>query len=66
MVVSYPTMPDDIKHAEAVLMGSLLLHPEEGTPVQAIQRQEQPKFVAPVMPWWAVSLVYKQSISCVL
>ncbi len=45
MVVSYSTTPDGTKRAEAVLMGSLLLHPEEVTPVQAIQRQEQPKFV---------------------
>ncbi len=45
MVVSYPTMSDGTKRAEAVLMGSLFLHPEEGTPVQAIQRQELPKFV---------------------
>lgn len=40
MVVPYPTTPDGIKRAEAVLLGSLLLHPEEGTPVQAILQPE--------------------------
>src|SRR6266699_5383798 len=40
MVVPYPTTPEDIKRAEAVLLGSLLLHPEEGTPVQAVLQPE--------------------------
>ena len=36
MVAPYPTMPKDIKRAEAVLLGSLLLHPEEGILIQAV------------------------------
>src|SRR2546429_9866653 len=40
MVTPYPTMPEDIKRAEAVLLGSLLLHPEEGTPIQTVLQPE--------------------------
>lgn len=40
MVTPYPMTPEDIKHAEAVLLGSLLLHPAEGTPIQAVLHSE--------------------------
>src|SRR6266487_4310904 len=40
MVVPYPTTPEDIKRAEAVLLGSLLLHPAEGTLIQAMLQPE--------------------------
>ena len=40
MVVPYPMTPEDIKRAEAVLLGSLLLHPAEGTPIQAVLQPE--------------------------
>jgi replicative DNA helicase len=35
MVTPYPMTPEDIKHAEAVFLGSLLLHQAKGTPIQA-------------------------------
>ena len=34
MEVPYPTTPEDIKRAEAELLGSLLLHSTEGTPIK--------------------------------
>src|SRR6266702_7693377 len=40
MVTPYTMTPEDIKHAEAVLLGSLLLHPAEGTPIQAVLHSE--------------------------
>ncbi len=40
MVAPYPTTPEEIKRAEAVLLGSLLLHPKEGTSVQAVLQPE--------------------------
>lgn len=40
MVASYPLTPEDIKRTEAVLLGSLLLHPERGAIVQAIVKPE--------------------------
>src|SRR6266566_2784797 len=36
----YPITPEDIKHAEAVLLGSLLLYPEQGTLVHNILKPE--------------------------
>ena len=39
-VVPYPTTQDEIKRAEAILLGSLLLHPEEGTAVRALLQPE--------------------------
>jgi replicative DNA helicase len=40
MTVPYPTTPEEIKHAEAELLGSLLLHPTEGTPIQTVLQPE--------------------------
>ena len=40
MSVPYPITPEDIKHAEAVLLGSLLLYPEQGTLVHTLLQPE--------------------------
>src|SRR6266702_3669452 len=40
MVVPYPTTPEEIKRAEAVLLGSLLLHPTEGTSILVVLQPE--------------------------
>jgi len=40
MSVPYPTTPEDIKHAEAALLGSLLLYPEQGTIVHTLLKPE--------------------------
>src|SRR5258708_9836952 len=40
MVVPYPTTPEDIKRAEAVLLGSILLQPAKGTSIQAVLQPE--------------------------
>jgi replicative DNA helicase len=40
MSVPYPMTLEDIKHAEAVLLGSLLLYPEQGTLVQTVLQPE--------------------------
>ena len=40
MVAPYPMTLEDIKRAEADLLGSLLLHPAEGTAIQAVLQPE--------------------------
>src|SRR6266566_1434402 len=40
MSVPYPMTLEDIKHAEAVLLGSLLLSPDQGTLVQTVLQPE--------------------------
>ena len=40
MSVPYPITPEEIKHAEAVLLGSLLLSPEQGTLVHTVLQPE--------------------------
>ena len=36
MSIPYPITPEDTKQAETILLGSLLLYPEQGTLVQAV------------------------------
>ena len=40
MSVPYPITPEDIKQAETVLLGSLLLYPEQGTLVHTVLQPE--------------------------
>ena len=40
MSVPYPVTPEEIKHAEAVLLGSLLFYPEQGTLVHTVLQPE--------------------------
>jgi replicative DNA helicase len=40
MEVPFPTTPEEIKRAEAELLGNLLLHPTEGTPTQTVLQPE--------------------------
>ena len=40
MSVPYPVTPEEIKHAEAVLLGSLLLSPEQGTRIHTVLQPE--------------------------
>jgi replicative DNA helicase len=40
MPVPYPITPEEFKHAESVLLGSLLLYPEQGTLVHTLLKPE--------------------------